>query len=177
MRLIVIFYLSVAGLWLPATSTGSLQLYWTAVEGDVNIPWDLEETPLQIKTDSTLGSDERIWVSMYHKDSNTPIGVTMQFSSPMQYMIGYCTGSWTDLPVQPPVEVDKIWTITKTETALIITCNDVEVLNYLFVDSSRSECVPMWGGDVVEGIMFRSWDSASDFYKAGKGIVRITLLS
>ena len=138
----------------------------------MKIPWDLEGTPLQIKTDSALGSGEEIYVVMYDKDGSYIGAVGVKFSSTVQYGISSCTSSWPDLPVQPPVEVDKIWTITKTETAFIITCNDVEVLNYLFADSSRSDCVTKWGGDVVEEIWFRSSDDASDFYRAGKNEIK-----
>ena len=87
----------------------------------------------------------------------------------MQYYIPWCTSYFTDLPVQPPVEVDKIWTFAKTKSAFIITCNGVEVLNYLFADSVRNYCVSQWGSDIVEEIEFSSdHDTASDFYKAGK---------
>ena len=130
------------------------------------IPRDLEATPLQIKTDSTLGNGEKIYVKMFGKDSSLIGGLSVKFSDPMKYQIASCTSVGTKLSTVP-AEVDKIWTITKTETALIITCNDVEVLNYLFADSSDSRCVPTWGDDVVEEIMFRRDDSASDFYRAG----------
>ena len=141
---------------------------WIAVERNLYIPWDLERTSLQIRTYSTLGSDEWIYVQIYDKDSARISDVAVKFSSPMQYVISYCI-SWTDLPVQPPVEVEKTWTITKTDTTIIITCNNVEVLYYMFQDSSRNECVPTWGGDVVEQIKFDSnYDKASDFYRAGK---------
>eukprot|EP00116_Pleurobrachia_bachei_P003198 sb/3463460/ len=146
---------------------------WTAVGRDVYILWDLEETPLQIKTDSTLGSDEEINVQMHKNDRSYISRVGIKFSSTMQYAIGWCTIIWQELPVQPPVEVDKIWTITKTKTAFTITCNNVEVLNYLFADSSRTEyCAPQWGGDVVGNIYYYSaigpsqQDTASDFYRA-----------
>ena len=135
-------------------------------------PWDLEGTPLQIKTDSTPGSLERIVVDMYDK-YNRRIRIVIVFSSPsVQYMIEYCTGNEV-LPVQPPVEVDKIWTITKTETGIIIICNNVEVTNILFADSSESKCVPRMGGDVVEKIelitgILHGDPIASDFYRAGK---------
>eukprot|EP00116_Pleurobrachia_bachei_P002407 sb/3462669/ len=141
--------------------------YWTAVvEKGVYIPWDLEATPLQIKTDSALGSDEYIIVDMLDKDNFWIGSVAVRFSSPIKYYIGSCINSYTNLPVQPPVEVDKIWTITKTETAIIITCNGVEVLNYLFTDSSAGSCATEWGGDVVEEIRFGTGDTASDFYIA-----------
>ena len=136
------------------------------------IPWDLEATPIQIKTDSTAGSNEEILVAMFDKDSNQigRTGVRFSSSKKYEYSIQYCTGGRKKLPVLPPTEVDKIWTITKTETGITITCNGVEVVNYLFADSSNSNCVPNWGGDVVEQISF-SEDTASDFYKsAGKGL-------
>ena len=135
------------------------------------ISWDLEATPLQVKTDSALGSDDWIEVYVYDKDSNLKGGAGVRFTSPMLYGIGGCTPDWAELPVQPTIEVDMIWTYTKTDTAFIITCNGVEVLNYLFADSPIStDCVSRWVGDVVEEIMFPSTDTASDFYKAGKGL-------
>ena len=144
---------------------------WTAVEVAVNIHWDIEGTPLQIKSDSTVGSDEEIRVNMYDEDSSFIGGVLVKFSSTMQYWIGYCTSGYTDLPVQPPVEVDKIWTTTKTENALNITCNNDEVLNYLFAVSSTSTCVTKLSGDVVEQINFEDSDIASEFYRAKPGIL------
>ena len=133
----------------------------------MKIPWDLEATPLQIKTNSALGSGDNVDLNIYDKNSTSYISyMYVIFDSKMQYMITDCI-FYTDLPVQPSIEAENIWTITKTETALIIKCNDVEVLNYLFADSSNSECVPIWAGDVVEYIGFDNLDTASDFYRAG----------
>ena len=45
------------------------------------MPWDLEETPLQIKTDSTAGSGDEISAKWYMDDSFTSIGnVLIRFS-------------------------------------------------------------------------------------------------
>ena len=107
---------------------------------------------------------------MYDKDGTEIGAVAVYFSSTMNYHIASCTSDWTKMPVQPPEQVEKVWTFTKTETALTISCNDVEVLNYQFADSSESNCVAKLGGDVVEQIKFPSWDTASDFYSIGKGI-------
>ena len=97
--------------------------------------------------------------------------VWVEFNSPMKYLISHCTReSGVDLPVQPPVD-NNIWTITKTEAAIIITCNGDMVLNYLFANSSNSDCVTKWSGDVVEQISFnKEWDKASDFYREGKSL-------
>ena len=131
----------------------------------MKIPWDLEGTPLQIKTDSSLGDGDKLWVKLYRTDNSSIGGVVVLFSSPIQYRIGGCN-EYTVLPVEPPVEVDKIWMITKTETAITITCNNVEMLNYLFADSSNSKCE--MDGDVVGQIMFDNRDGASDGYRSGK---------
>eukprot|EP00116_Pleurobrachia_bachei_P009654 sb/3469916/ len=110
---------------------------------------------------------DKINVRMFKIDIDKIGSVVVKLSSPIQYKIGFCTNStFIDLPVQPPVEVNKIWTITKTETAFIITCNNVEVLNYLFADSSDGDCVVKWGGDVVEYFEFDDGDKASAFYRA-----------
>eukprot|EP00116_Pleurobrachia_bachei_P007138 sb/3467400/ len=138
------------------------------------IPWKWEEIPLQIKTDSVIGSKHRITIDM-GRDYVEIEGITIKFSSPMKFWMAYCStqsGSdgnvvFTDLPVQPPVEVNKIWTFTKTGSALIVTCNGVDVLNYKFASSKYSNCVPKWGGNTTDYIYFlESWNRASDFYRA-----------
>ena len=136
------------------------------------IPWKWEEIPIQIKTDSVVGSGDKININM--KRPYYVWGIVIEFSSPIKFGMAYCNSQgansvYTDFSVQPPVEVDKIWTFTKTDSALIITCNDVEVLNYKFADSTFSDCVTEWGGDTTEKIKFSSsWNTASDFYRAGR---------
>ena len=93
-----------------------------------------------------------------------PGTVKIQFISPMQYFITNCS-PWSTLPVQPPEEVDKIWTILKTITNIYVTSNGVEVLDYQFSSSGESQCVK-WEGDVVTKIKFPSPDTASDSYRA-----------
>eukprot|EP00116_Pleurobrachia_bachei_P011889 sb/3472151/ len=105
-------------------------------------------------------------MNTYEKDGSFIASVVVKFSSPYQYRIDECNFN-TDLPVQPSEHVEKIWTFAKTETALIISCNDVGVLNYLFADSPYNDCVNRWGGDIVGMIWFDSdTDTASDFYRA-----------
>ena len=133
----------------------------------MNITWDLETTPLQIKTDSTLGSGDRIWV--YVNDAvNVNVRRMMVTFSDNTYQYGIYMCNNEDFPVQPKAGVDKIWTIAKTETALTITCNGVQVLNFVFADAPNNKpaaCVQWWGGDIVEQIRFSGGaDTASDFY-------------
>ena len=137
---------------------------WSPVVRATFIQFDLESTPLQIKTDSITGNDAKIEVETYTADTFIG-GLYVMFNSPIRYYISYCA-SYTDLPVQPTEEVDKIWTFRKTATSFTIECNGVEVLNYQFSDSTETYCVSKWGGDVVDQIKFRSTDTASDSYRA-----------
>eukprot|EP00116_Pleurobrachia_bachei_P009195 sb/3469457/ len=138
---------------------------WTVVERNVNIPWDLEKQPLQIKTNSTEGAKESMMVTMKYKNTILIGAVSVFLDYTTRYSIDQCTDSFQDLPIQPPVEMEKIWNITKTETALIIKCNDVELVSLLFAESSQTNCVATWGGNIVDMIFFSDGDEASDFYK------------
>ena len=139
------------------------------MERDTLVSIDVESTPLQIKTNSTAGSGDKIRVDA-HKENNVFFAqVVMIFNSTIRYYINKCI-QWTDFPVKPPQEVDKIWTIRKTITALIIECNGVEVLNYQFSDSSLNKCVDYWGKDVWKKIKFsNAEDTASISYRAKPG--------
>ena len=104
------------------------------------INYDLEEHPLQIKTDSAVGSGEMVLVELYTAEEVYISNISLQFSATPQYQyhIRNCTSSWTNFTVDLPVEQDKIWTITKTATALKIECNDVEVLNLVYSEADTS---------------------------------------
>eukprot|EP00116_Pleurobrachia_bachei_P010798 sb/3471060/ len=144
-----------------------IQVAWNPVVHGINIPFDLESTPLQIKTDSTTVSDEWIQMITYTAAGSLVGLVWVRFTSPIQYSITYCTTGWTNLPVQPPDEVDKIWTIRKTATTFIIECNAVEVLNHQFSDSairctssiSQHHFYPsVCPGFTVDGSLQETWD-------------------
>ena len=138
---------------------------WADVTLEVLIYYDLEAHPLQIKTDSEAIDRDLVWVKFYKTGSSTIIGeVILYLYDPPQLKIGYCVTTKLFFPVTPSVEQDKIWTLTKTDTGLKIECNGVEVLNYLFSESTLSNCVTRWSEDVVR-IEFATYDSASDGYR------------
>ena len=144
---------------------------WTAVKRKVLIPLDLETTPLEIKTDSTLGSGDRMEVWFFTTQRWYVGGVEIYFSSTPQYWLYECS-SYTNFPSNLPIKVDKIWRITLDKTAgirLLIHCNGVEVVNILMSDNtcSDSRWREHWSRD-VENIYFFSYDTASDYYRAGE---------
>ena len=136
---------------------------------------DLETFILEIRTNTSLGSDKKVKVEFFRYHSSSAGGVTLHLTSTPQYELKYCTYSRTDLSTDLPTEVEKVWRISLTKTLgirLVIHCNDVEVLNILLSDStcSYSYWNYYWNSD-VERIRFDRWDSASEYYRLkGKGM-------
>ena len=140
------------------------------------ITLDLENTPLEIKTNSTLGSKDRVWLWFCTTQREDVGGVEIYFTSTPQYYLPYCNYSKTNFPSNLPSEVDKIWRITLDKTAgirLKIDCNGVEVVNILMSDDTcrdsdwREYWRDYWSRD-VEKMYFSVSDTASDYYRAGK---------
>ena len=52
---------------------------WTAVQMNVKIDFDLENYPLQIKTDSEVGSNEELRVMFYDAQENLIGGIYLFF--------------------------------------------------------------------------------------------------
>ncbi|KAL5251349.1 hypothetical protein ACHWQZ_G016894 [Mnemiopsis leidyi] len=146
---------------------------WTAVQRDVVIDHDLENSPLQIKTNSKVGSDEIVMLWFYTAQQENTGGITLYFSSPPKYNLNYCSTSWTNFPTDPPSETDKVWTITLTKSSgkksVMIHCNDKEVLNVVFSNTTCSDSMwsTYWSGEVEKIEFLSSYDTASDFYRPG----------
>ena len=134
----------------------------------VKLAIDLETTPLEIKTNSELGSRDRVSVDFYSSQGTRRGGVGIYLDSTPQYYLPYCI-SWTNFPSYLPSAVDKVWRISLTRTAgirLQIHCNNVEVLNFLMSDKTciYSYWSKYWTRD-VEMIRFSEHDTASDYYR------------
>ena len=100
--------------------------------------------------------------------------IAIQFSSPLKYYVHHCYDSqeWVlvRFPTPPPAEKNKIWTITKTFTNLVIDCNGVRVLNLNFKQHFRPKCASKWSQDVARIVFFNNGegdedDNASDMYR------------
>jgi len=122
-----------------------------------------------------VGSGEVVYVNLYTAAGSHIGSITLKFNNPPTYYIHYCTSSYTPFPVTLPVEQDKVWTITETANAMKVKCNGEEMLNYLFSESTKAECVTEWSKD-VEQIKFKTTDTASDAYWAQSGTYTQCLL-
>ena len=147
---------------------------WTAVQRGVDVNYDLENSPLQIRTDSLVGSNEEVELNFFTAEGLYLGGVGLYFESSPLYRLFLCGSSRTNFPTSFPTETDKIWTIALIKTSggvrIIMHCNNKEVLNFVFSDttcSSDSNWSERWGRD-VEKIYFSNYDTASDYYRPGK---------
>ena len=149
---------------------------WTTVTAGVNLDYDIETTPLQIKTDSRDGSWDKIHFRFYATESTGEEisgGGILLFTDPPSYHIGGCsvhdslTDFGTDIPDEGSTSI-KIWTFTETATQFKIECNGVELLTYSFSDSARSQCLQQWSKDTAK-IKFLNSDNATDEFRAKPG--------
>ena len=147
---------------------------WIAVQRGVLVNHDLENSPLQIRTDSVVGSDERVVLYLHTAEevNRNAGGVELRLTSPPRYYLRYCTSNSADLPTDLPTETDKIWTIILSRTSdvrLTIYCNNKEVLNVLMsaATCSDNEWSEMWSRDVGKIEFISTHDTSSDFYRPG----------
>ena len=137
---------------------------WTASgEREVYIDFDIETYPLQIMTDSVVSSEDLLRVAFYTGNGSEAGGIRVKFTTPPSYWIDYCNPVWVTF-TSIPDEQARTWTITETDTSVILACNGVEIFNYLFSESTTDNCVPTWSRDAVK-MTFKSDDTASDEYR------------
>ena len=68
---------------------------WRAAgERDVHFNYDLETYPLQILTNSAVGSGDKVYINYYSTD-NVATGIVLTFADPPQYQIGYCSNGYS----------------------------------------------------------------------------------
>ena len=119
-----------------------------------------------------MGSGEELAVYFETADGDGAGGLLIYFKDTIHFWISSCSKSNSNFPTYLPSEVEKTWKIIITRTSeirLLIRCNNVEVVNVVISDSTcdDSNWSTFWNGD-IEKLKFPTWDSASDFYRAGK---------
>ena len=155
----------------------SIHTGWMPVERGETIDFDLENFSLYLKTDSLVGSDEK--VEVYFSASASTSGAARGFkiyftSSPFFYLYNCMVDSdlnfveRMEFSTALPSAVEKIWRISLSKTSgyqLIIECNKVEVLNMLLSNCNHPSASDIYRSDSkFTGIFFPPPDTASDFY-------------
>ena len=141
---------------------------WVQAKNNVLIDYDLENIPLQIQTDSVLGSKDLLWV-MFYNSAGTQLGfVALTWNTHLKYRIGFCMGNMIDTPNPLPSGNPKVWKITKTgAVSVTVHCNGEKVLDITF-SSSVCDCgcawLNQWNQGMSKKIQFHDKDTASDFW-------------
>ena len=117
---------------------------------------NLEENPLQIMSNAELG--ESPYISLMIKN----IGYLKIEFRYKRFNI-YSCGTYA-FPSNLPIEINKIWTISRTKEALTILCNGVEVLNLVYIEIDMA-CFRIWSKDSTK-ITFMILDDASDYVQS-----------
>ena len=142
---------------------------------------DLENSSLEIKTDSEQGSAEKVILKFYSPGKKGLAGgITLNFSPEMTYRIRRCINDAVKFPIEVPTETNKVWRITLSRTVeherrVVIHCNEVKVLDIVLTGTwcKRDDWKSYWKRDVAK-IVFDSGDegphdTASDFYRHTSG--------
>ena len=145
---------------------------WMEKKREVIIKYELENTPLQIKTNSEEGSNETAYVAFYDTGQLAG-GVSFRFTSPPRYKLANCS-KYNNFPTDLPSETNKVWTINLFRTnggrSVVIHCNNEEVLKVLMfqIACTDSDWSKTWERNVNEIMFFSNLDTAKYFYRPGK---------
>jgi hypothetical protein len=148
----------------------------------VNYNFNLEKTPLELKTDSASGSGEQVdlWLLTGQGAGFKDLAGSfmLHFQQKMQYRLGLCNGGWTDFPSSSkiPSTSEKVWRVTLiriSDVRVRVHCNEEEVLDITLSDKTCGQgSWKKWRWDLTKIQFTRSLDTASDFYRPYTGNIR-----
>ena len=139
---------------------------WRLVEKGTNIDIDLDVTPVQIKTDSRVGSGDRLWVRFVERSTDNGPGISVFFTDQPTYELGYCTSQPQFVNFNMPAATDnhvRIWTITKTDNKIKLQCNETVIFDINYKTNTEI-CKSFWSLDFGQ-MKFQSEDTATNFYR------------
>ena len=135
---------------------------WDEPKSGVATNYNLETTPLEIKTNSTLDSNKMIFVTFHTTTGVIAGGFQLKFSSTPQYLLYYCSG-WINLPVLPPDITTKFLLVLDRNPGLQLRvfCNDVKLLDMNVYARCRNS--KAWRR-IIGKIKFSGKDTATERY-------------
>ena len=135
---------------------------WGEPKLGVATVYDLETTPLEIKTNSTLESNKMIFVTFHTTTGVIAGGFQLKFSSTPKYLLYYCSG-WINLPILPPDITTKFLLVLDRKPGLQLTvfCNDVKLLDMNVYARCRNS--QAWRR-IIGKIKFNRGDTATERY-------------
>ena len=142
---------------------------WLPVEPGVEINFDLDSTPLEIKTVENI-PDGWSYVAVV-LNGGTSEAIYFDFNSPPQYYLRWCLTANQQFSTPIPAETEKIWRITKLPgPRIVIDCNGETVLDFLFSDETcpYTDWRSTWLSDVRTISFLNTNPEVSEYYRAGE---------
>ena len=128
---------------------------WTAAgTRGTTIDFDLKSSPLQIQTDSVVGSGHMLYVGFYQLDVYKA-GVAVSFTKPPKY--SFSCGLETPFG-NAGADNHRVWTVRKQNNTLQLLCNGVQIFDRNLAESSL--CRDRWSVDTAH-LRFMPRDTAS----------------
>ena len=138
---------------------------WRTAVFDQNIDdIALDVAPIQVQTNSLVGSGEKLWVRFVEKGTNDGPGFWVEFTDPPQYRLGYCNDRSEFTMPEGPI---RVWTISRENDRIKLDCNGVVIfdINYINNDwktNGVEKCKFYWANDLGAT---RFQGGAADYYK------------
>lgn len=138
----------------------------------MEVTFDLESTPLEIKTVKNLPegwSYVGVAVNGGYYDA-----IYYDFHSPPHYYLRWCLTKNQQFPSPIPAHTEKIWRISKLfGPRIVIDCNGEIVLDFTFSDETCPDALwrRTWNVTDVKTISFlNTTEEVSEFYRAGENL-------
>jgi len=143
------------------------------VKHGVDIDFDLENTPLQIQTDTPTGGDGYVALVL---NSGLREAIFFNFASTPQFYLHLCIWDNQDFPNPVPTDDIKIWEIQKMPgPRIVIICNGVKVLDFTLSEETcyLSGWESFWNMDVERIAFYNKTLEVSRFYRPAPGSVML----
>ena len=141
---------------------------------------DLMTIPIEIKTKGD--GSMRLLFFADQEAEKVAGGVIIDIKSSPTYQLAMCT-TVTSFSNELPAAEEKVWRISLTRRPfprIVIHCNDVEVLDFSFADSTCSLSIQhpsiqwrqYWADEVVAKIRFDKTDTVSQFFRSSGNLIK-----
>ena len=141
---------------------------WTDFVKEKRYP--VYKNSFKIRTESVDGSNDKVAFRIQTNEVNISWITTVRWRfRDWGYTLLRCTPEDFSLKlIAVPSAVKKTWEITATTEKLVIKCNEVEVLDFIYNNAYSDKCSAKVEGREVRTIMFIGEDSATKKFESGK---------
>ena len=122
----------------------SIFLVWQVAQKGVKFEHNLDEIPLEIRSNTPKGSSGKyVW---FEGTIASPVNGKGWFSVALviednSAWIAFCNGEGEDFFNPEPTTTEVIWTVFKTSQEMVFECNGVFCLKYTYSDSTSNDAL------------------------------------